>query len=175
MCFSNVFPTPSSTCQREASLRPEPGLRTGSSFLLLRRGSVSGEHWTRRLPPPVSVGPRPLGLVHVDRFGSTSIGPRRSGPRASTVPGVRRPSRGSSPRVETFPSASHVPVGNRSQRSPAVETERAGSAWLCGIRLVQAEGACRNRTGVNGFAGRCVTTPPRRRKRLPKPSTPGAQ
>jgi hypothetical protein len=30
-------------------------------------------------------------------------------------------------------------------------------------RLVQARGAYRNRTGVNGFAGRCVTTPPRRR------------
>jgi hypothetical protein len=29
--------------------------------------------------------------------------------------------------------------------------------------LTNARGAYRNRTGVNGFAGRCVTTPPRRR------------
>ena len=29
---------------------------------------------------------------------------------------------------------------------------------------VTSEGACRNRTGVNGFAGRCVTTPPRRQR-----------
>jgi hypothetical protein len=33
----------------------------------------------------------------------------------------------------------------------------------------RAEGAYRNRTGVNGFAGRCVATPPRRRKSLLKP------
>ena len=33
-----------------------------------------------------------------------------------------------------------------------------------GIRLVDAKGAYRNRTGVNGFAGRCVATPPRRRE-----------
>jgi hypothetical protein len=31
-------------------------------------------------------------------------------------------------------------------------------------------GAYRNRTGVNGFAGRCVTTPPRRRDRIPMPN-----
>jgi hypothetical protein len=29
--------------------------------------------------------------------------------------------------------------------------------------LRSCRGAYRNRTGVNGFAGRCVTTPPRRR------------
>lgn len=33
---------------------------------------------------------------------------------------------------------------------------------------MKGRGACRNRTGVNGFAGRCVTTPPRRRAPLSK-------
>jgi hypothetical protein len=36
----------------------------------------------------------------------------------------------------------------------------------------RAEGAHRNRTGVNGFAGRCVTTPPGRRASLTERSLP---
>ena len=35
---------------------------------------------------------------------------------------------------------------------------------------IPRRGAYRNRTGVNGFAGRCVTTPPRRRDRIPMPN-----
>jgi hypothetical protein len=34
------------------------------------------------------------------------------------------------------------------------------------LSLLIAKGDDRNRTGVHGFAGRCVTTPPRRRSRL---------
>src|SRR4051812_47952357 len=37
------------------------------------------------------------------------------------------------------------------------------SPTFAGLSL---RGADRNRTGVNGFAGRCVATPPRRRGRL---------
>src|SRR5829696_2627555 len=45
----------------------------------------------------------------------------------------------------------------RESRIPAL----AGVPW---------RGAYRNRTGVNGFAGRCVTTPPRRRVSVSRPN-----
>jgi hypothetical protein len=48
-------------------------------------------------------------------------------------------------------SFSRAPV-----RCPTCSAERPGFRS-------SAEGADRNRTGVRGFAGRCVTTPPRRR------------
>ncbi len=38
------------------------------------------------------------------------------------------------------------------------------TALPSGKPLARARGAYRNRTGVNGFAGRCVATPPRRRR-----------
>ena len=37
------------------------------------------------------------------------------------------------------------------------------AALTASLRSLSIRGADRNRTGVNGFAGRCVTTPPRRR------------
>ena len=43
------------------------------------------------------------------------------------------------------------------------------------LQVVLMTGDDRNRTGVHGFAGRCVTTPPRRRglKRIGHPSVEG--
>ena len=48
-------------------------------------------------------------------------------------------------------------------RFSAVQRKATETALPSGKLLDRAQGACRNRTGVNGFAGRCVTTPPRRR------------
>ena len=53
------------------------------------------------------------------------------------------------------PGRTYVPIDPKCPRKPS-------------------RGAYRNRTGVNGFAGRCVATPPRRRKRSTKPSLRGA-
>ena len=53
------------------------------------------------------------------------------------------------------------------RRQPARDRRdpRDGRGRLARAGAAVVEGADRNRTGVNGFAGRCVATPPRRRSR----------
>jgi hypothetical protein len=53
---------------------------------------------------------------------------------------------------------------------PAAVSYAASKPLVCRVFI---EGDDRNRTGVNGFAGRCVATPPRRQK-VPKGIGPQA-
>ena len=57
-----------------------------------------------------------------------------------------------------------APRGGRGTRRTSPETRRFASS--------SHEGDDRNRTGVNGFAGRCVATPPRRHEGAPSVADP---
>src|SRR5690242_14609034 len=75
-------------------------------------------------------------------------------------------------RLEAGPTPAYTPAPSPHDPEPSVGTISGPCAL--GLRAEEARnprvgrrfvrGDDRNRTGVNGFAGRCVATPPRRRR-----------
>jgi hypothetical protein len=62
------------------------------------------------------------------------------------------------------PCATQAAVFNRNQPNWLAAANPRKTALASHKPRASTEGAYRNRTGVNGFAGRCVATPPRRRR-----------
>ena len=105
---------------------------------------------------PVVIRLREWTLAAADHLRVSGRGGGRFGGRAHGAPVPH-----------SFPSRAPIrPDTTGLNRIRQGWTEPGLSASASRIRLVQARGAYRNRTGVNGFAGRCVATPPRRRGRL---------
>ena len=99
--------------------------------------------------------------LHLQRAGA------RHGRRARLrlhLPGADDEHERGSPRGCARPSPSSTASCTRSS---AAGWRTRGRSPRSSTRIaVRREGADQNRTGVNGFAGRCVATPPRRRRVL---------
>ena len=84
-------------------------------------------------------------------------------PRRATSPCSRRPSGPSRPRFRA-PSGTHAaPISGHAGDTSPGSRDFPLAAKRSDCREI-VRGADRNRTGVHGFAGRCVATPPRRRR-----------
>ena len=102
-----------------------------------------------------------IARSHAPSLSSPPASPRRSGASSTTRPAAPAPRSGTSRRPATPPRCG--------------STRRPTSSASCRSSTGTSRGADQNRTGVNGFAGRCVATPPRRqgRRGYPPPGRTG--
>ena len=133
----------------------------GATSTSRRRPRARGRRASARRPRPSSARRGRTAAARRARRARGSATSSRSNPGrpAATAP---NPGTSSATSRRDAQQRHHPPPDHPRRRQPVDEHERLASP-VASCASIQAKGADQNRTGVHGFAGRCVATPPRRR------------